>query len=347
MSRRSRDHRLERGRARPHRRGLRLAATARRRDADHPGPAHRRRHRRLCPGQQLHPDHHRQVDAARAGSSMLHGSVVHELIRQRRRRSASMSSRATTSASAPAASRSRRPQAQRGFELAALSRQRRLRRRRRSAVGLVLQQFLGVSQPLAGLPDRGAGERHRAMGCGRRSFACLVSVLAYNFFFLPPLYTFTIADPENVVALFFFVVVAVIASNLTARMRGQAIAARSARQDDRRALRCSAASSPASVDARRSAVGDRVSDRLDAEGARRHAAARGRRRHRGARRLPARGHARRGRSRGGANGAGSTTSRPGAAPTRCPAPSGCSCRCAPAAARSASSASTATRRARC
>ena len=45
---------------------------------------------------------------------------------------------------------------------------------------------------------------------------------AYNFFFLPPLYTFTIADPENVVALFFFAIVAVIASNLTARVRAQA-----------------------------------------------------------------------------------------------------------------------------
>ncbi len=57
-------------------------------------------------------------------------------------------------------------------------------------------------------------------------FASFVSVLAYNFFFLPPLYTFTIADPENVVALFFFGVVAVIASNLTARVRAQAIVAR-------------------------------------------------------------------------------------------------------------------------
>jgi two-component system, OmpR family, sensor histidine kinase KdpD len=56
--------------------------------------------------------------------------------------------------------------------------------------------------------------------------ACLASVLAYNFFFLPPLYTFTIADPENVVALFFFGVTAVIASNLTARVRAQAIVAR-------------------------------------------------------------------------------------------------------------------------
>ena len=56
--------------------------------------------------------------------------------------------------------------------------------------------------------------------------ASFASVLAYNFFFLPPLYTFTIADPENVVALFFFGLIAVIASNLTARVRAQAIVAR-------------------------------------------------------------------------------------------------------------------------
>ena len=63
-------------------------------------------------------------------------------------------------------------------------------------------------------------------GLGPSLFACVVALLAYNFFFLPPLYTFTIADPENVVALFFFAVVAVIASNLAARVRGQALAAR-------------------------------------------------------------------------------------------------------------------------
>jgi two-component system, OmpR family, sensor histidine kinase KdpD len=57
-------------------------------------------------------------------------------------------------------------------------------------------------------------------------FASFASVLAYNFFFLPPLYTFTIADPENVAALFFFGITAVIASNLTARVRAQAIVAR-------------------------------------------------------------------------------------------------------------------------
>jgi two-component system, OmpR family, sensor histidine kinase KdpD len=56
--------------------------------------------------------------------------------------------------------------------------------------------------------------------------AGLASVLAYNFFFLPPLYTLSITDPENAVALFFFAVTAVITSNLTARVRAQAISAR-------------------------------------------------------------------------------------------------------------------------
>jgi two-component system sensor histidine kinase KdpD len=63
-------------------------------------------------------------------------------------------------------------------------------------------------------------------GLGPSLLACLASILAYNFFFLPPLYTFTIADPENVVALFFFAIVALIASNLAARVRSQAVTAR-------------------------------------------------------------------------------------------------------------------------
>jgi two-component system sensor histidine kinase KdpD len=55
--------------------------------------------------------------------------------------------------------------------------------------------------------------------------ACLASALAYNFFFIPPYYTFTIADPENVVALFFFILVAAITSNLAARLRAQGVVA--------------------------------------------------------------------------------------------------------------------------
>ncbi len=65
-----------------------------------------------------------------------------------------------------------------------------------------------------------------AFGLWPSLFACLLSVLAYNFFFLPPLYTFTIADPENVVALVFFLITAVVASNLAAAVRAQAVTAR-------------------------------------------------------------------------------------------------------------------------
>ena len=53
----------------------------------------------------------------------------------------------------------------------------------------------------------------------RLRFAIVVSIIAMltlNFFFLPPVGTFTIADPQNWIALFAFLIVAVIASNLSA-----------------------------------------------------------------------------------------------------------------------------------
>jgi two-component system sensor histidine kinase KdpD len=55
-------------------------------------------------------------------------------------------------------------------------------------------------------------------------FASVTSALAYNFFFLPPIYTFTIADPHNVTAFGFFTLVAVIVSSVAARGRTQAVA---------------------------------------------------------------------------------------------------------------------------
>ena len=42
---------------------------------------------------------------------------------------------------------------------------------------------------------------------------------------MPPIYTFTITDPTNVAAFFFFIVMAVIVSNVAARVRTQAVAA--------------------------------------------------------------------------------------------------------------------------
>ncbi|MFF0923271.1 DUF4118 domain-containing protein [Rhizobium leguminosarum] len=57
-------------------------------------------------------------------------------------------------------------------------------------------------------------------------YSCILSALSFNFFFLPPRYTLTISDPESVLALFFFLGVAIIASNLTATVQRQAAAAR-------------------------------------------------------------------------------------------------------------------------
>ena len=70
-----------------------------------------------------------------------------------------------------------------------------------------------------------------AYGLWPSLFAALLSVLAYNFFFLPPLYSFTIADPANFVALLFFGIVAVLTSNLTARTREQVFAAQRRARD--------------------------------------------------------------------------------------------------------------------
>jgi len=48
------------------------------------------------------------------------------------------------------------------------------------------------------------------------------SMLAFNFFFLPPLYTLTIADSRNWFALLVFLVTAVVVSELAARLRRRA-----------------------------------------------------------------------------------------------------------------------------
>jgi len=58
-----------------------------------------------------------------------------------------------------------------------------------------------------------------------------VATAAFNFFFLPPVGTFTIADPQNWVALFAFLVSALVASNLAERARREAERAKSRRRD--------------------------------------------------------------------------------------------------------------------
>ncbi|MFL0692310.1 MAG: DUF4118 domain-containing protein [Agrobacterium tumefaciens] len=56
--------------------------------------------------------------------------------------------------------------------------------------------------------------------------AALLSALAYNFFFIDPRHTFTIAAPHEVFALFVFLAVAIIAGGLASRIREQAAVAR-------------------------------------------------------------------------------------------------------------------------
>ncbi|MCC7251116.1 sensor histidine kinase KdpD [Hyphomicrobium sp.] len=55
--------------------------------------------------------------------------------------------------------------------------------------------------------------------------ASVAGSLCYNFFFLPPLYTFTITAGTNVAAFVSFAIVAVIVSNVAGRMRSQAVIA--------------------------------------------------------------------------------------------------------------------------
>jgi len=50
----------------------------------------------------------------------------------------------------------------------------------------------------------------------------IVAALAFNFFFFPPVGTFTIADPQNWIALFAFLVAAVIASQLSSAAQARA-----------------------------------------------------------------------------------------------------------------------------
>ena len=57
-------------------------------------------------------------------------------------------------------------------------------------------------------------------------FAAVVTNLALNFFFVEPLHTFTVQDPENIIALFVFLGVSVIGSSLLSAAQAEAERAR-------------------------------------------------------------------------------------------------------------------------
>lgn len=62
--------------------------------------------------------------------------------------------------------------------------------------------------------------------------ASVSAALAYNFFFLPPLYTFTISDPQNAITFLVLTAVAIVASQLAGQLRREAnIGARTATEN--------------------------------------------------------------------------------------------------------------------
>ena len=64
-----------------------------------------------------------------------------------------------------------------------------------------------------------------AYGLPPSLFASVLSVLTFDFFFLPPLYSLNIAEPDDVLRLVIFALAALIVSNLAAYARGQAVTA--------------------------------------------------------------------------------------------------------------------------
>src|ERR1043165_3937891 len=61
--------------------------------------------------------------------------------------------------------------------------------------------------------------------------AAIAGVLCFNFFFLPPLFTFYLADTQNWVALFAFLVTAVVASQLSTSAKRRALEAMRQREE--------------------------------------------------------------------------------------------------------------------
>lgn len=154
---------------------------------------------------------------------ILHGSVVHDLVRRVRGISVQVIASEATETLAPKAVGAAAPKA--AFDpmpylvttaIVAVA----------LGLGLLLQQFLNVLN-IALVFLTAVLVVAARFGLWPSLYACLLGVVAYHFFFLPPLYTFSVGSPENVVALVAFLVVAVIASNLAAGTSAQAVSARS------------------------------------------------------------------------------------------------------------------------
>ena len=71
-------------------------------------------------------------------------------------------------------------------------------------------------------------------GLVEATFTSIAAVLAFNYYFLPPIGRFTIADPQNWIALFAFLVTAITTSQLSTRAQRRAREALVRKQESER-----------------------------------------------------------------------------------------------------------------
>ena len=168
-----------------------------------------------------------QIIAGKATRSrwfeMLHGSVVHALLRRAGNISVHVISGEDLASETP--SRPAVPDADRSafditpYAFAAIAISIAL------VIGLLIRPWLGIENVdlvfLTAIVSIAV-----SFGLWPSLFASVIASLGYNFFFMEPVYTFTIADPTNVAAFVFFILMAVLVSNVAARVRTQAISAR-------------------------------------------------------------------------------------------------------------------------
>lgn len=153
---------------------------------------------------------------------MLHGSVVHDLVRHAgtisvlvvggsgeepvQEKRARVRERATSFNPIPYAMAS-------GIILIAVG------------IGVLLQNFIHTTS-IALLLLSAVVLVAAQQGLWPSLFASGIAFLAFNFTFVEPFFTFRIAHPENVVALFFFLICSIFVSNLAARTRAEVLIAR-------------------------------------------------------------------------------------------------------------------------
>src|SRR5690242_6575369 len=71
-------------------------------------------------------------------------------------------------------------------------------------------------------------------GIRQAIYMAVLSTLAFNYFFLPPLFAFTIGDEQNWIALFAFLTTGIVASQLAERARREAMASNRRRREAER-----------------------------------------------------------------------------------------------------------------